>query len=594
MKCPQCGQWNRASLPRCVRCGAELPREEAEKPAWRDTLADDQSGKEYLRVDEDGQVNDDPDSRDVLAEEMSALKQRKDIGTEKLRTLRQYRARHSADHAAPVVHVEEAAFTAPQEKAEEEEAPAHGRSGRGRKARETSQVENPRQWQDSRSYDPIQDQLSQDNVFQQRPNMNPLVPPKSRRVGRRRMIRVLMGIVFALLVVLCVFFGTSYFRLLSGTGEDKSLASVTASIMNDLAAHTILIPGQDGQQIYIKELRTSYVVAGGFATIEIPDYTWYNTLESVTEETMSVTLTPYIKTSSGRQQPMEPITYDITIPLSPISLINPDGLRAEVTTPMYSMSLMVRPGSTVFINDKDVSDTVNKDGELLYNATVQPIGDNNFHIVVRSPYCRENSLDVVLYRATQEIPLDLAATTYGSTSSSTLEIFATTLPGANVEILTPHSDLKITNLNSTGEFSFIAIFDHIGNNTISITASYPGKKTSQVDYIIYYLPNPDVYTPKAWPLNRDAEYAELVGNITARAAKAQIYVVYGTVDHFVSEKPQMAVIYTSDDKKNRPVLLENKTKYTWKLGESYAIYADVYGTYNNMPWLVARYTYLND
>ena len=29
MKCPQCGQWNRASFPRCVKCGAELPAETA-------------------------------------------------------------------------------------------------------------------------------------------------------------------------------------------------------------------------------------------------------------------------------------------------------------------------------------------------------------------------------------------------------------------------------------------------------------------------------------------------------------------------------------------------------------------------------------
>ena len=38
--------------------------------------------------------------------------------------------------------------------------------------------------------------------------------------------------------------------------------------------------------------------------------------------------------------------------------------------------------------------------------------------------------------------------------------------------------------------------------------------------------------------------------------------------------------------------LENQTKTKWKEGVYYNIYADVYGSYNGMPWLVARYTYL--
>ncbi len=65
----------------------------------------------------------------------------------------------------------------------------------------------------------------------------------------------------------------------------------------------------------------------------------------------------------------------------------------------------------------------------------------------------------------------------------------------------------------------------------------------------------------------------------------------GKIDHIVSESPQMAVIYCSDDGTSQPVLLENQTKTTWKVGEYYTIYGDAYGTYNGMPWLIARYTY---
>lgn len=53
----------------------------------------------------------------------------------------------------------------------------------------------------------------------------------------------------------------------------------------------------------------------------------------------------------------------------------------------------------------------------------------------------------------------------------------------------------------------------------------------------------------------------------------------------------MGIFYTSDDGKSQPVLVENCTKKNWEVGTYYRIYADVYGTYNSMPWLCARYVY---
>ena len=340
-------------------------------------------------------------------------------------------------------------------------------------------------------------------------------------------------------------------------------------------------------------MQATYPVVDGFATVEIPDYLWYRDLPSVgvENETMHVTLKAFLKTANGRQKALDPIEYDISIPLSPIALVSPESMRQEVTTAMYSVQLQVRPGSTVTVNEVDISDTVSEDGLLIYNATVQPIGDNVFKFRVRAPYCRENALDLTLYREVQEIPLDLAVTTYASTSKSTLEISATTKPGATVDVLTNHSDLDITNLDTTGEFKFVAIFDKIGDNTITITSSYPGSKTSRVDYTIYYVPNQDVYTRKAWPLNNSAEYSELMSNITYRSEHSQVYLVVGTIAEIISTKPQTAIVYTGEDGQSRPVVIENKSKTDWAVGDYLRIYCDAYGTYSAMPWLIARYTY---
>ena len=607
MRCPNCNQWNRASLPRCIHCGQALGGSEPVAPSWRSQLKDGKA-KEYIRVDEDGDVSVSPDDREVLAAEMAELKARKEAGEQLQQRLRS----QSDDRSAAPVRVqltkepvqEEEPFGLPEEGVtrtdpapEEPAAPPEEPTTsfrRTRTPRGTRVVLASSQWEDSRAYDPVVDAMQQNNVFQQPPNLKELGPLPSRRVSQRKVIRMITLALVIGVVALVGYFGFTVYQTQRAAELEKNRALVTASIVDDQAAHTILIPGEDGQQIFIsnEEIRVSYPVVNGFATIEIADYVWYENLENITEESMSVTLLPYMKTSSGRQKPMDPITYEITIPLSPIELVTPEQLHTEVTTAMYSMLFNVRPDSKVTINGVDVSDTVNEDGELTYNATVQPIGDNVYYVSVRSPYCRDNSMTVTLYREVQEIPLDLSATTYTSTSKKVIPITCTTIPGAEIDILSSYTDLKITDLDTTGDFSFNAVFDHIGYNTISITASYPGKKTSRVDYTIYYVPSPDDYTTVAWPLNADAEYNELLNNIEVRAAKTQVYLGVGTIAYFVSEeKPQLAVMYCSDDGKTRPVLLENQTKTTWKVGEYYKIYCDAYSTYNGMPWLIARYTY---
>ena len=75
MKCPNCGLWNKASLPRCMRCGTPLQPESKTEPAWKSELKDGK-GREYIRVDESGEMESAPDSRDQLAQEMAELKQR--------------------------------------------------------------------------------------------------------------------------------------------------------------------------------------------------------------------------------------------------------------------------------------------------------------------------------------------------------------------------------------------------------------------------------------------------------------------------------------------------------------------------------------
>ena len=83
MKCPECGQWNRASMPHCTKCGTPLNIDEASRLAWKDTLRDGGASTKYLRADEFGQIDATPEARDALAGEMQELKKRKREGEER-------------------------------------------------------------------------------------------------------------------------------------------------------------------------------------------------------------------------------------------------------------------------------------------------------------------------------------------------------------------------------------------------------------------------------------------------------------------------------------------------------------------------------
>ena len=183
----------------------------------------------------------------------------------------------------------------------------------------------------------------------------------------------------------------------------------------------------------------------------------------------------------------------------------------ETATPIYNVQFHVMQHSSVFINGEDFSSYVNtQNGYISYNAPIQPIGENKIHIVVRSQYYRENEVTITIFRAVQDIPLDLASTLTDRSSNPPMTISATTRAGAQVTILSPYHNMDDSQLASTGAFKFDAVFNRIGTNTVIIRADYPGRTATTVEYDVYYLPDPDHYTPKAWALDEKYGYADLL------------------------------------------------------------------------------------
>lgn len=395
--------------------------------------------------------------------------------------------------------------------------------------------------------------------------------------------------------------------------DHETQVTLVATTYDGHPAHKLTIFGKENATVYIKEMQSSYVIADGKVEITVPDYMWYDTESSTfaveaQEDVMDVTISPYIRYSQeGEQYALDPITFTVDVPLSPVYLLNPSTIRADVGVSIYEVRLNVALGSTVIIDGTNVSTLIRDTGNVSKNVQVLPVGENVISVSVKSKYCRENKMEITLYREPQDIQLELDATvlvewnhepiTEEKYNAATNEeksgmnlplISGRTEPGAVISVDFPHWGLEQD--FTTGDFSFRPMFSSLGNNSVPIRASKEGREDSVITHTVYYMPNADIYTRRAWDL--EGQYADLVNYINLR--KGTIYTGTGTISRIISTAPQMAVMVIGDAPFQKEVMLENSSKTTWTIGTRYRIYGDVYGMYDTMPRLTVRYTYLDE
>ena len=588
-------------------CGEPLQNEN-QSDSWQKELSSQEKPKSYININEDGEESTSVDDRERLAYEMANLNVRKRSGELKQQQFKEKVANNEFFSPAVKTTSNRATFFSSEIKEEHSSdnvyqsatKPVMGSNSILSKKSKNEYENN--NYLDNNSnanvYDGFRDTSAYFPLYADKDKFEHTsrIPEKSNYKEKKAKKRTRILLVFiVILAILAIAFGVLYFTTeLMNPKQQKNdeQVTITPTIRNDLSAHTITIPGEEGQRITLLEMRTSAIVIGGVATFDILDHMWYDEDLSYLQETMTVTLTPYAVSETGLQKALPKISYDINIPLSTIDLDTPDKYYEVVSTALYNVSFYVQPGSTVLINGDDYSDLVNsEDGKVSYNATIQPIGENKIDIVVRSQYCRENSVSLVLFREKQDIPLDLASdiATESSNKSASMEVKAVTLPGAYVQVLTPHTDLDITNVPVDGTFSFRAKFENYGNNSIIIAVDYPGKKQTTVEHKVYYVPNQDVYTRVAWSAKNG--YTDLIDNIKARASNSQIYLITGKIESIESNKPQRAYINVGTEAVPQLIYIENASRTQWEIGKEYDLYGDAFGTYNSKPWLIVRYTY---
>ena len=101
MKCPSCGHWNRASFPRCFKCGQPLRAENKAQQSPAEALSQTapviDEEETVIQVDAFGNETVRTDKLDKLALEMLSLHERKRKGEQRQRQLRSRGAQRGLD-----------------------------------------------------------------------------------------------------------------------------------------------------------------------------------------------------------------------------------------------------------------------------------------------------------------------------------------------------------------------------------------------------------------------------------------------------------------------------------------------------------------
>lgn len=377
------------------------------------------------------------------------------------------------------------------------------------------------------------------------------------------------------------------------TGEIMAPEVEEIDMDDGRVGRAITFYGRDGNEVFIPELGKSYAFIGGLTRIEVADAHWFGASPEEQESAL-VTLMPVVYTDGGDMVQMPALEMDIPTPASPLEMIDPAQDLTTVITSMYTLKFRVVLGSTVMINGEDVSDLIKtEDRTLERQIRVDPTGDNKVSIFVSTPNHRQTRRDVILYRAPQTINLEPNVNLNKSTNKSTFTFSGTTEPGAQIVVDSKYVEDSLK-LKATGDFSFQAKLSTIGDNTISLHATMPGREDQYMNYTIYYVPTLNEYSRKGWRIDRLSDYQALLP--MTDIWNGQVYQCKGTVTEIMEDvTPQtFAMNLAGAGEEARYVIIENRSSVqNLVVGQRYYAWADVTGNefYDSkrVPKLIARY-----
>ena len=379
------------------------------------------------------------------------------------------------------------------------------------------------------------------------------------------------------------------YRLIRLYTRGERTPTLSTMKLDDLrVGHAVTFYGDDGDQIFLPEMNRSLTVSGGVARMEIDDSDWFG-LNVTDVDYADVTLSPLLITEKGEKTELPQLNFQIDVPESPLNVSSPASSRITVVTSVYPLILHVVPGSTVFVNGEDVTDSIDRSGLLSTNLSIQPIGDNVVTLIVRTPRHKENRTELVIYRQHFDIELELDPNVSDRSSNNTMAVTGTAEPGSMITVDTDYVPESLLVDMETGRFSFIARFSAFGDNTVRFHASQEGKGDASISFSVYYMPNYPDYTARAWKM----DYKGL--RSLFEQWRGRIFKCTGTVIDIVrTEEGTYMIMDVGTDGEQQLLVLQNQSATSNpSAGRRYTAWADVSGRYmynaEFYPMLIARY-----
>jgi len=416
-------------------------------------------------------------------------------------------------------------------------------------------------------------------------------PEKPRKTTFQKLMIVLLWVACFVVVAIGIYklvFWIDSYKITRLYTRGAYTPTVNEVEMDDgRKGHALIFYGKDGDKIFLPEINQTLSICGGVARLEIADSDWF--VGDVSEfDYAEISFSPVLMQENGLSIQLPNVDYKVDVPLSPLTIISPADEDLNIVTSTYPIDLEVVAGSSIYINGEDLSDRVDRSGALSVDVSVQPIGDNVYTVIVRTPRHKETRHDIVIYREKFDIQVELDTTVSNSSSETTMAVSGSIEPGAAISVETPHIEESLILDMNTGDFSFVAKFSQYGDNTVRFRATKPGRADAVVSFVVNYKPTLAAYGDKAWKM----DYDQLC--LLFEQWQSRVFLCEGTiVDSFTDGETKYLVMDVGKDGKTQLIVLENLTTISPSFGPKYSAYADVTGRYlykdQYYPKLTARY-----
>lgn len=400
---------------------------------------------------------------------------------------------------------------------------------------------------------------------------------------------VLSAIVTAVLVTFIVL--RIYYQNENKRITKKYVSQVTESITleNGMHGHALTFFGNDGDSVYIEELGESYLFTGGLARVEFADCIWFDE-DPADMDSALITFSPIYVSAAGKKTRIPVFSVDIKVPEAPIRISEPTSEQIRVLTSQTGLAMNVVYGSQVIINGEDVSSKVDRSGNLALTLNIEPVGDNNVSVIVRTPNHKEARRDLTIYRERMDIELEIASSVSDISRMNSMTINGKTEPGAWITVESDYDKNSLTVDQATGKFSFRAKFKSYGKNLVTFRASMDGRNDSVMSFYVNYLPAKAEYTRNAWTM----DYAQL--RMYYQQWNGYVFLCMGQiVDTVTDNGTTYSIMNVGNNTDVKLVALDNQSNIgTLNVGNEYAMYADVSGRIfyktDYIPCLITRYS----